>query len=124
MQTDGPAQVLGWSDYFQPESDTAKKRGLGAPKPPGGFNGAANRTCEPVTLSRGAKESFDIAKKDRLPEWCAKWSPRAGNKDCTTVAAASRASVGYVVNASRIADRRLILAGYRLADLLTRLTQN
>jgi hypothetical protein len=31
--------------------------------------------------------------------------------------------VGYVVNASRIADRRMILAGYRLADLLTRLTE-
>ena len=30
----------------------------------------------------------------------------------------------YVINASRIADRRMILAGYRLADLLTRLTQN
>lgn len=28
---------------------------------------------------------------------------------------------GYVVSASRIADRRMILAGYRLADLLTRL---
>jgi len=32
--------------------------------------------------------------------------------------------VGYVVSARRIADRRMILAGYRLADLLTRLTQN
>ena len=29
----------------------------------------------------------------------------------------------YVISASRIADRRMILAGYRLADLLTRLTQ-
>jgi hypothetical protein len=27
--------------------------------------------------------------------------------------------VGYVVSVSRIADRRMILAGYRLADLLT-----
>jgi hypothetical protein len=32
----------------------------------------------------------------------------------------SRASCGYVINASRIADRRMILTGYRLADLLTR----
>jgi hypothetical protein len=30
--------------------------------------------------------------------------------------------VGYVVNASRIAYRRMILAGYRLADLLIRIT--
>jgi hypothetical protein len=29
----------------------------------------------------------------------------------------------YIVNASRIADRRMILAGYRLADLLTRVTR-
>jgi hypothetical protein len=31
--------------------------------------------------------------------------------------------VGYVVSARRIADRRMILAGYRLADLLTRLLE-
>ena len=29
--------------------------------------------------------------------------------------------VGYVVSASPIADRKIILAGYRLADLLTRI---
>jgi hypothetical protein len=32
------------------------------------------------------------------------------------VAAAPVLPAGYVVSASRIADRRLILAGYRLAD--------
>jgi hypothetical protein len=31
--------------------------------------------------------------------------------------------VGYIVSASRIADRRMMLAGYRLADLLKRVTQ-
>jgi hypothetical protein len=35
------------------------------------------------------------------------------------VAATPVLPVGYVVSASRIADRRMILAGYRLADLLT-----
>jgi hypothetical protein len=39
------------------------------------------------------------------------------------VAAAPVLPVGYVVSASRIADRRMILAGYRLAELLTRITQ-
>jgi hypothetical protein len=34
-----------------------------------------------------------------------------------------RASVGYVVSVSRIADRQMILAGYRLADLLTLVIQ-
>jgi hypothetical protein len=36
------------------------------------------------------------------------------------IAAASVLPVGYVVSASGIANRRMILAGYRLADLLTR----
>jgi len=31
---------------------------------------------------------------------------------------------GYVSIAKRIADRRIILAGYRLADLLTRVAQS
>ncbi len=32
--------------------------------------------------------------------------------------------VGYVAIARGIADRRVILAGYRLADLLTRVVEN
>jgi hypothetical protein len=39
--------------------------------------------------------------------------------DCTMVAAAPVLPTGYVVNASRIADRRIMLAGYRLAHLFT-----
>jgi hypothetical protein len=38
--------------------------------------------------------------------------PRGGNKDCMMVIAAPMLPVGYVVNASRIADRRII-PGYR-----------
>jgi hypothetical protein len=44
--------------------------------------------------------------------------------DYSMVAAAPVLPMGYVVTASRIADRRIMLAGYRLADLLMRLTQN
>jgi hypothetical protein len=40
------------------------------------------------------------------------------------VAAAPMVPVAYVVSASRIADRRMILAGYRLADVLTRVLGN
>ena len=43
--------------------------------------------------------------------------------DCTMVAAAPVLPAGYVVSASRIADRRMMLAGYRLADFLTRVSQ-
>jgi hypothetical protein len=67
-----------------------------------------------------AKESFEIAAKIAYRNGGLIGSPRGGNKDCTTVAAAPVLPVGYVVSARRIADRRMILAGYRLADLLTR----
>ena len=50
--------------------------------------------------------------------------PKVGSMDCTMLAVAPVLAAGYVVSASRIADRRMILAGYRLADLLTRVTKN
>jgi hypothetical protein len=71
-----------------------------------------------------AKESFEIARKFTYQNGRLSGSPKGGNMDCTTVAAAPVLPVGYVVSARRIADRRMILTGYRLADLLTRVTQN
>ena len=68
-----------------------------------------------------AKESFEIATKIAYRNGGRIGSPRSGNRDCTMVAEAPVLPVGYVVSASRIADRRMILAGYRLADLLIRL---
>ncbi len=70
-----------------------------------------------------AKESFEITTKIAYRNGGLTGSPRAGNKDCMMVAAAPVLPVGYVVSAKRIADRR-ILAGYRLADLLTRVVGN
>jgi hypothetical protein len=58
-----------------------------------------------------AKESFEIATK---------FAYRNGGKIGSPRAAAPVLPAGYVVNASWIADRRMILAGYRLPDLLTR----
>ena len=69
------------------------------------------------------KESFKIATKIAYRNGGI-GIPRAGNKDCTTVTAASVLPAGYVVSTSRIADRRMILAGYRLADLLMRPLRN
>ena len=62
-----------------------------------------------------AKESFEIATKIAYQDGGLVGSPRDGNKDCTALAAAPVLPVGYVVSARRIADRRMILAGYRLA---------
>ena len=66
-----------------------------------------------------AKESFEIATKIAYRNGGRIGIPKGGNMDCTMVAAAPVLPAGYVVSASRIADRRMILAGYRLADLLT-----
>jgi len=68
-----------------------------------------------------AKESFEIATKIAYRNDGRIGIPKAANKDCATLAASPVLPAGYVVSASRIADRRMILAGYRLADVLTRL---
>jgi S1/P1 Nuclease len=70
-----------------------------------------------------AKESFEIATKIAYRNGGRIGIPKGGNKDCRDVRAAPVLPAGYVVSASRMADRRMILAGYRLADLLTRVSQ-
>ena len=70
-------------------------------------------------MSRGPKESFEIATKIAYRNDGRIGIPKAA-MDCTMVTAAPVLPAGYVVSASRIADRRMILAGYRLVDLLTR----
>jgi len=70
-----------------------------------------------------AKESYEIATKIAYRNGGLTGTPRAGNKDCTTATEAPMLSAGYAVSARRIADRRIILAGYRLADLLTLLSR-
>jgi hypothetical protein len=66
------------------------------------------------------KESYDLATKIAYRNGGRIGIPRGGNLDCAMVAEALVLPIGYVVSARRIADRRMILAGYRLADLLTR----
>jgi hypothetical protein len=55
-----------------------------------------------------AKESFEIAAKIAYRNGGRIGTPKAGAMDCAMVAAAPVLPVGYVVNASRIADRRMI----------------
>jgi hypothetical protein len=71
-----------------------------------------------------AKESFDIATKIAYRNGGRVGIPKGGNMDCTMMAAAPVLPVGYVASAKRIADRRMILEGYRLVDLLTRVVGN
>jgi hypothetical protein len=70
-----------------------------------------------------AKESFEIATKFAYRNGQPIGSPRSTNIDCSMIAAAPVLPAGYVISASRIADRRMILTGCRLADLLTRVSQ-
>jgi S1/P1 Nuclease len=71
-----------------------------------------------------AKESYEIATKIAYRNGGPIGSPKRGAMDCSMVAAAPVLPAGYVSSASRIADRRMILAGYRLAELLIQATQN
>jgi S1/P1 Nuclease len=71
-----------------------------------------------------AKESYEIATKIAYRNGERIGIPGRGSMDCTMVAVAPVLPVGNVAIARRIADRRMILTGYRLADLLMRLTQN
>lgn len=71
-----------------------------------------------------AKESYEIATKFAYRNGGPIGIPKGGAMDCTMMATAPVLPKGYIVSASRIADRTKILAGYRLADRLTRVTQN
>ena len=71
-----------------------------------------------------AKESYEIATKIAYRNGGRIGIPKGGNRDCRDLQLAPDLPAGYVVSASRIADRRMILAGYRLADLLIRVSQN
>ena len=87
-----------------------------------GFQRGQLTELENAGFESWAKESFEIATKIAYRNGLI-GSPKGGNKDCRDVQATPALPVGYVVSASRIADRRMILAGYRLADLLTRILQ-
>jgi S1/P1 Nuclease len=67
-----------------------------------------------------AKESFEITTKIAFRNGGKIGIPRGGAMDCTMLVAAPVLPLGYVHSASRIADGRMILVGYRLADLLMR----
>jgi S1/P1 Nuclease len=116
---DGLTQVLGRGDYLKLEFDAATKRATALQNRQEFQRGRLTELAS-TDFESWAKESFEIATKIAYRNGGLSGSPRGGNKDCTTVTAAPVLPVGYVVSARRIADRRMILAGYRLADLLRR----
>lgn len=61
-----------------------------------------------------AKESFEIATKISYQNGAVPGTPKGNHKDCGEIADAGVLPTGYAKIAARIADRRIVLAGYRL----------
>ena len=65
-----------------------------------------------------SKESFEIAVKIAYQNGALQGTPKGDGQNCNEVGDAAILPSGYARIARQIADRRIILAGYRLADLL------
>jgi len=81
-----------------------------------GFQRSQLTKLASINFESWAKESYEVATKIVYRNGGPIGTPKAGAMDRTMIAAAPVLPVGYVVSAERIADRRMILAGYRLAD--------
>ena len=71
-----------------------------------------------------AKESFEIATKITYQNGTLRGTPKGQVKDCREVSDAAVLPANYAAIARRIADRRMILASYRLAGLLQSFQRN
>lgn len=68
-----------------------------------------------------AKESFELAKKTAYMNGSLRGTPKGRYRDCSEVSHAAVLSADYVAKAKEISERRIALAGYRLAGLLVKL---
>src|SRR5262247_4481754 len=105
--TDGPAQVLGRGDYLKLECDTTTNDAT-ALRNRQEFQRSQLTELANTDFESWAKESYEIATKIAYQNGRLIGAPRDGNKDCQMVAAAPVLPAGYLVSASRIADRRMI----------------
>jgi hypothetical protein len=67
-----------------------------------------------------ADESFEIARKISYQNGAVPGTPKGNHKTCAEIPDAGVLPTGYVRIAGRIADRRIMLAGYRLEGMLKR----
>jgi hypothetical protein len=68
-----------------------------------------------------AQESYDIAKMNAYMNGSLRGTPKGHARDCSELIEAKILPTGYEAKAKEIAERRVVLAGYRLASLLQRL---
>ena len=67
-----------------------------------------------------AKESFEIATKIAYQDGKLRGTPKGQHRDCREVTEAAVLPPGYTLVAKHIAERRIMLSGYRLAAALSR----
>ena len=85
------------------------------------FPKAALRKLASAEAETWAQESYEIAKKIAYQNGAMRGTPKGQHKDCRDVTDALVLPDGYLKIARQIANRRVMLAGYRLADLLQRI---
>jgi hypothetical protein len=82
------------------------------------FSGSSFRELDHPEPEAWAKESYDIAVKIAYENGSLRGTPKGQAKNCRDVNAVTYLRNGYAAEARLIANRRMYLAGYRLADLL------
>ena len=82
------------------------------------FSESSFRELDHPEPDEWAKESYDIAVKIAYENGSLRGTARGQARDCRAVSAVTYVSNGYPARARLIANRRMYLAGYRLADLL------
>src|ERR1044071_2628520 len=83
------------------------------------FSSSSFRELDHPDPQAWAKESYEIAVKIAYENGSLRGTPKGHAKDCRDVNAVTYVSNDYPGSARLIANRRMYLAGYRLADLLT-----
>jgi hypothetical protein len=71
-----------------------------------------------------AQEEPRNCNEDRLPKRRVAWNSEGKRRECREVTDAAVLPTGYAAIARKIANRRMILSGYRLADLLQQISAN
>jgi hypothetical protein len=84
------------------------------------FSGSGLTELTSTSFESWAKERFEIATKIAYLNGAVPGTPKGSLKDCSDVDAAVF-PVGYSTIAGRIGELRIVLAGYRLAEILKRL---
>src|SRR5690349_5221552 len=82
------------------------------------FSSSGFRELDHPEPEAWAKESYDIAVKIAYQNGSLRGTAKGQTKDCRAVNALTYLRNGYAADARLIANRRMYLAGYRLADLL------